>query len=144
MVLDLLTDLMGVVPTGVDYAEARHVDQLTEVVAVRNGAVDRVESDASAGIGVRVRAGGAWGFAATDDATPAGARRALGRAIAAAGAQPRTRPPAAAPPPRRAPRRGGPRRWRPSRRRAGTGRRRASRTRSRSRSTTSSRTCSPP
>src|SRR3954467_6005763 len=90
MVLDLLTDLMGVVPAGVDYAEARHVDQLTEGVAVRNGAVDRVESDASGGIGVRVRAGGAWGFAATDDATPAGARRALGRAIAVAEAQPRT------------------------------------------------------
>src|SRR3954470_12495832 len=88
--LDLLTDLIGVVPAGVDYAEARHVDQLTEVVAVRNGAVDRVESDGSGGIGVRVRAGGAWGFAATDDVTPEGARRALGRAVAVAESQPRT------------------------------------------------------
>src|ERR687892_735030 len=86
--LDLLTDLMGVVPAGVDYAEARHVDQLTEVVAVRNGAVDRVETDASGGLGVR--AGGAWGFAATDDVTPEGARRALGRAVAVAESQPRT------------------------------------------------------
>src|SRR3954462_8898502 len=90
MVLELLTDLMGVAPAGVDYAEARHVDELTEVVAVRNGAVDRVESDASGGLGIRVRAGGAWGFAATDDVTPEGARRALGRAIAVAESQPRT------------------------------------------------------
>src|SRR3954452_23123403 len=88
--LDLLTDLMGVVPASVDYAEARHVDELTEVVAVRNGAVDRVESDASGGLGVRVRARGAWGFAATDDVTPEGARRALGRAVAVAESQPRT------------------------------------------------------
>src|SRR3954462_14464548 len=96
MVLDLLTDLMGVVPAGVDYAEARHVDQLTEVVAVRNGAVDRVESDGSGGIGVRVRAGGAWGFAATAELPPGGARRALGRAVAVAEAQPRTEHPWAA------------------------------------------------
>src|SRR4051812_45917157 len=90
MTLDLLTDLMGVVPSAVVYAEARHVDELTEVVAVRNGAVDRVESDASGGLGVRVRARDAWGFAATDDVTPEGARRALGRAVAVAESQPRT------------------------------------------------------
>src|SRR3954468_24648369 len=88
--LELLTDLIGVVPGGIDYAEARHVDEITEVVAVRNGAVDRVESDASGGLGIRVRVGGAWGFAATDDVTPEGARRALGRAIAVAESQPRT------------------------------------------------------
>src|SRR3954447_3165474 len=88
--LELLTDLIGVVPGGIDYAEARHVDEITEVVAVRNGAVDRVESDASGGLGIRVRVGGAWGFAAPEDASAAGARRALGRAIAVAEAQPRT------------------------------------------------------
>src|SRR3954467_11602445 len=88
--LDLLTDLMGVVPASVGYAEARHVDERTEVVAVRNGAVDRVESDASGGLGIRVRVGGAWGFAATDDVTPEGARRALGRAIAVAESLPRS------------------------------------------------------
>jgi TldD protein len=94
--LDLLTDLMGVVPTACDYAEARHVDRLTEWVAVRNGAVDRIESDEGAGLGVRVRIGGAWGFAATDDVSPGGARRALARAIAVAEAQPRGASPWAA------------------------------------------------
>jgi TldD protein len=87
--LDLLTDLMGVVPAGVDYAEARHVERRSEHVAVRNGAVDRVDADASGGIGVRVRAGGAWGFSATTDVTPAGARTALARALAVAESQPR-------------------------------------------------------
>jgi len=80
---------MGVVPHGCDYAEARHVDRVGEEVAVRNGAVDRVESDASAGLGIRVRVAGAWGFAATDDVSPDGARRALDRAIAVASSQPR-------------------------------------------------------
>src|SRR4051812_18119184 len=80
---------MGVVPHGCDYAEARHVDRLDELVAVRNGAVDAVSRDGAAGLGVRVRVAGAWGFAATDDVTPAGARRALARAVAVAEAQPR-------------------------------------------------------
>jgi TldD protein len=87
--LELLTDLMGVVPAGVDYAEVRHVDRREEHVGVRNGAVNRVDTDASGGLGVRVRAAGAWGFSATTDVSPAGARAALARAIAVAEAQPR-------------------------------------------------------
>jgi TldD protein len=90
-VLDLLTDLMGVVPAGVDYAEVRHVERRDEHVGVRNGAVDRVDADASGGLGVRVRAGGAWGFSSTTDVSPAGARTALARAVAVAEAQPRGR-----------------------------------------------------
>jgi TldD protein len=86
--LDLLTDLMDVVPAGCDYAEARIVDQLSEHVAVRNGHVERAECDAATGVGVRVRAGGHWGFAATDDVSPDGARAALRRALAVAEAQP--------------------------------------------------------
>lgn len=88
-VLDLLTDLMEVVPSSCDYAEARHVDSLDERVGVRNGAVDRVDTERRSGIGVRVHLGGAWGFAATDDVTPEGARRALARAVEVARAQPR-------------------------------------------------------
>src|SRR4051812_21918077 len=87
--LDMLADLMGVVPAGCDYAEARHVERRSEAVSVRNGAVDQVETDEAAGLGVRVWIAGAWGFAATGEATPEGARRALRRAIAIAEAQPR-------------------------------------------------------
>jgi TldD protein len=88
-VLQLLDDLLGVVPAGCDHAEARIVERTTEAIGVRNGAVEWLESEASAGLGVRVRAGGAWGFAATVELTPAGARDALARAIAVAAAQPR-------------------------------------------------------
>jgi len=88
-VLDALIDLMGVVPAGADYAEARFVDRISERLATRNGAVDAVDTDASQGVGVRVHAGGAWGFAATNDLTAEGLRRALGRALAIAEAQPR-------------------------------------------------------
>jgi TldD protein len=83
------------------YAEARHVVRVDEDLAVRNGAVERADRDASEGIGVRVRVGGAWGFAATRDVSRAGAERALARAIAiaealpAAAARPRTDEPAA-------------------------------------------------
>ena len=86
--LDLLVELMAKAHGRGVYAEARHVARDAELVRVRNGRVDSVEADASDGIGVRVRVGGAWGFAATRDATPAGAETALKRALAVAAAAP--------------------------------------------------------
>jgi TldD protein len=87
-VLDLLTDLMGVAEGRVSYAEARHVVDVRELLAVNNGAVDEADLESSEGIGVRVRVGGGWGFAATRDVSRAGAEAALARAIAIARAQP--------------------------------------------------------
>jgi TldD protein len=72
------------------YAEARHVDSRDEAIAVLNGRIDAIDSSASEGIGVRVRIGGGWGFAATGDVTRAGAQAALARALAVAEAQPAT------------------------------------------------------
>ncbi|HKE77916.1 MAG TPA: TldD/PmbA family protein [Solirubrobacteraceae bacterium] len=86
--LDLLTDLMTKAEGHCSYAEARHVDQRDETIAVLTGNVDALESSASEGIGVRVRIGGGWGFAATRDVTPAGAERVLARALAVAESQP--------------------------------------------------------
>src|SRR4051794_22652800 len=83
---------MGVVPGGCDHAEARFVEERSELVAVRNGLVEHVDTYVSAGLGVRARVGGAWGFAATGEVTAAGARVALERAIAIAAAQPRGGP----------------------------------------------------
>src|SRR3954447_23132551 len=80
---------MGVAPAGCDYAEARFVDERSELVAVRNGRVDRVDTFASAGVGVRARVNGAWGFAATGEVSAEGLRGALARAIAIAAEQPR-------------------------------------------------------
>ena len=88
----LVADLMDVVPAGCELAEARVVTRQAESIGVRNDAVEWLEHDASQGLGVRVRSGGAWGFAATSDLTPAGARAALERAIGVARAQPRVSP----------------------------------------------------
>jgi TldD protein len=87
-VLDLLTDLLSRAEGRCAYAEARHVERVEEELAVRNGRIEGAGRDGSEGVGVRVRVGGAWGFAATRDVSPAGAERALSRALAVAEAQP--------------------------------------------------------
>jgi TldD protein len=86
--LDLLTELMDAAQGRCAYAEARHVDARSEAIAVLSGQIDRLDSSVSEGIGVRVRVGGGWGFAATRDVTRAGAQAALQRALAVAEAQP--------------------------------------------------------
>jgi len=87
-VLDLLRDLVDLAGGDCAYAEARHEERVSEELTVRNGAVEQADSGASEGIGVRVRVGGAWGFAATRDVSRAGAEAALARAIAVARSQP--------------------------------------------------------
>ncbi len=56
---------------GATYADARLVDLASEHLAARDGAVEAVLQPASAGMGVRVIAGGCWGFAATGRLEPA-------------------------------------------------------------------------
>src|SRR5215216_7645699 len=73
------------------YADARFVRTRSERLSTRNGAVDRVDGHDSEGIGVRVRVGGAWGFAAVRGAAKADAEAALERALAVAAAQPPSR-----------------------------------------------------
>ena len=65
------------------------MERVSESIGVRDDAVAWLEHEVSAGLGVRVRVDGAWGFAATAVLTPAGAQAALARAIAVAHAQPR-------------------------------------------------------
>src|SRR5262249_24799686 len=66
----------------------RHIEARSEAIAVLSGQVDAIDSSASEGVGVRVRVGGGWGFAATRDVTRAGAEAALARALLIAEAQP--------------------------------------------------------
>ena len=85
---ELLQDLVDAASGRVSYAEARHVRTLVEEVALRNGELvllDRREED---GIGVRVRAEGAWGFAAARGSGRAAGEDALARALALTAAQP--------------------------------------------------------
>ena len=86
---DLLEDLMGKAQGRCAYAEARHVHTRSEHSSVLNGHVEEVAAAESEGVGVRVRIGGAWGFAATREVSAAGVEEALARALAIAEAQPR-------------------------------------------------------
>jgi TldD protein len=88
-VRDLLADLMDAAAGRADYADVRHVSSLAESIATRNGHIDEVRRDGEEGFGVRVRIGGAWGFAAARGSERVGAEEALERAIAVAVAQPR-------------------------------------------------------
>ena len=86
--LDLLTDVVSRAPSRCSYAEARHVATDEEELLVRNASVDSIASTSADGVGVRVRTGGGWGFAATREATRAGVEHALARALAIAESQP--------------------------------------------------------
>jgi TldD protein len=52
---------------GATYADVRAVDSLSESLTIEGELVETLERSRSAGYGVRVLAGGAWGYAATAD-----------------------------------------------------------------------------
>ena len=95
----LLQDLMDSAARRADYADARFVSMRAERLSTRNGALDQLSSDESAGIGLRVRIAGTWGFAAVRGDDKAGAEEALDRALAVAGAAPTANGTALAPEP---------------------------------------------
>ena len=65
---------------GAEYADARVVIKRDQLVATKNGRVDRMADAESEGIGVRVLVNGAWGFACDRRLTDEGARNAATRA----------------------------------------------------------------
>jgi TldD protein len=90
-VRDLLLDLMDASSGRAEYADVRLVRAQAEHLSTRNGVVDRAEFDDSEGIGVRVRVGGSWGFAAARGTDRTAGEAALEGALAIAAAQPRSR-----------------------------------------------------
>src|ERR687889_596024 len=80
--------VQGALDAGARYADARIMVRRTESMSARDGEVEDLSSDESAGIGVRALVGSGWGFYAVPDLTEAAARAAGGRAaeIAAASA----------------------------------------------------------
>src|SRR5438876_5662210 len=66
---------------GARYADARLVSTQEQGMAVKNGAVDGMTSSESAGIGVRVLVGQAWGFASSREMTAAEMDRVAGLAV---------------------------------------------------------------
>src|SRR4051812_33757965 len=83
-----LVDVMDAATGRCAYAEARWVERSSESIAVVDGAIEAVETDDEAGVGIRVRVGSGWGFACTQSLSRAGLEAALGRALALAEAQP--------------------------------------------------------
>src|SRR5512138_3774835 len=73
---------------GAGYADARIMVRRTESMTARDGDVEDLSSDESAGLGVRALVGSSWGFYAVPDLSDAAARAAGRRAaqIAAASA----------------------------------------------------------
>lgn len=76
--------LNGARLAGATYCDVRVVDSLTESISVATGRVDGVSRDASFGLGVRVIAEGAWGFASTRDVSVASAVKIAREAVAIA------------------------------------------------------------
>ena len=78
---------------GAEYADARIVLKRDQLVATKNGRVERIGDSESEGIGVRVLVGGAWGFACDRRLSVEGGREAALRActFARAAAGPHTR-----------------------------------------------------
>ncbi len=69
---------------GASYADVRVMDYRQRYLSTKNGQPAQVRESQSLGLGVRVIAEGAWGFAATDDLTHAGIDRTAARAMAIA------------------------------------------------------------
>src|SRR5271163_4609348 len=75
----------------VTYADARAVAMRNRSLSTKNGRVGHASESESLGIGVRVIADGAWGFAATADLSPALLAAAADRAVAIARASARVK-----------------------------------------------------
>jgi TldD protein len=69
---------------GASYADARVVDERQRSLSTKNGKVGHVSDAESLGIGVRVIANGAWGFAATDSLKRQAVEAAAAQAVAIA------------------------------------------------------------
>ena len=69
---------------GASYADARVMDLRHRDISVKNGAVGTLVESDSLGIGIRVIAEGAWGFASTDRLTREGVQACAAEAVAIA------------------------------------------------------------
>jgi TldD protein len=76
---------------GASFADARIVDDRGRALATKNGKVSHASDSESLGLGIRVIAGGAWGFAASDDLSREAVENSAARALAIAQASARVK-----------------------------------------------------
>ena len=77
---------------GAEYADCRVVDRAVQHLVVKNGVVATIGLSQDEGVGVRVIADGAWGFAGTGRLEPAAIEEAARRAVRIARASARLNP----------------------------------------------------
>ncbi|HWW73642.1 MAG TPA: TldD/PmbA family protein [Duganella sp.] len=78
------TAMTAATQAGASYCDVRVGRYLNQFITTRDLNVENVVNTESAGVGVRVIAGGAYGFAATNDMTPDGVASAARQAVAIA------------------------------------------------------------
>jgi len=66
---------------GIDYADCRFVRSQKESLRVSDGTVDSLSRNLDVGVGIRVLANGAWGFAATATLTSADIKKTANKAL---------------------------------------------------------------
>jgi TldD protein len=66
---------------GASYADARIGDDRSRALATKNGKIGGASDSESQGIGIRVLASGAWGYAASDDLSRASVEATAARAV---------------------------------------------------------------
>lgn len=76
---------------GASYADVRVVDSRHRTLSTKNGKVGTLSESESLGLGVRVIAEGAWGFAATDQLSREQIEATAARAVAIARASARVK-----------------------------------------------------
>jgi TldD protein len=79
------------VQLGASYADVRVVESAERLVSTKNGKVGQAVFSETLGLGVRVIAGGAWGFSSTDRMTAEGVQAAATRAVDVAHASARVK-----------------------------------------------------
>ena len=75
---------------GASYTDVRLADDRSRALSTKNGKVGSASVAESMGFGVRVIADGAWGFAASDDLSPAAVEATAARAVEIARASARS------------------------------------------------------
>ena len=76
---------------GASFADARVVDERSRALSTKNGRIGGASDTESLGIGIRVLADGAWGFAASDDLSRQGVEAAAAHAVEIAKASARVK-----------------------------------------------------
>ena len=76
---------------GASYCDLRVVDERARTIATKNGKVGHASNAESLGVGIRVIADGAWGFAATQDLSRAAVEATAARAVDVARASARVK-----------------------------------------------------